>query len=309
MNNAGIDKIKLILNPLFLNSDYKGYIRADNKLTVHKEGDYTLLSIHAEYFNPFFDFYTQIAYAIYELIEKGVFNFTIFNPALALMYISQNMNVFVSSVSHAEFFHDFPKGKVTVDKDAVDNGDIVQYKDKDGNLTDTYYSNDYEAGKRKSSFCVYNKREKLLHDRNIKRKTIDDMNVETRIEARLGRENCSYLDIANFTGTFEDIFKRFQPFLAVLYYNYLSGHVDVKGKGNTHYTRLVRSAQKGKTKYFNRQRLQKSEPITELPNDKIELNGERDGLVENCDKSIEIANNHIETYVDDTENYGFRKML
>jgi hypothetical protein len=309
MINAGIDKIKLILNTKFLNPEYKGYIRADNKLTLHKEGNYTLLSIHAEYFNPFFDFYTQIAYAIYELIEKGVFNFQIINPALTLMYILQHMYVFISGVSHVEFYHDFPKDKVAIDKDAIENGDIVQYKDKDGNPTDTYYSNDYEAGKRKSSFCVYNKREKLLQDNNIKHDTIDDMNVETRIEARLGRENCPYLDIANFTGTFEDIFKRFQPFLGVLCYNYLFGHVDVKGKRNTHYTRLVRSAQKGKTKYYDRKGLKKFEPITELPNDKIELDGERDGLVENCDMTKEIANNQVETYVDDTENYGFKKML
>ena len=309
MNNAGIDKIKLILNPLFLSNNIPEYIRADNKLTIHRAGDLTLLSIHAEYFNPVNDFYLQIAFAIYELIEKKVFNLTIYNPALALMCISQNMYAFILGVSQVEFCFDFPKGKVRINKEAVENGDIIQYKNNDGNPTETYYTNDYEADKRKSSFCVYNKREKLKHDNQNKQDTIDDMNVETRIEARLGRDNCPYLDIDNLHGSYEDIFKQFQPFLGVLYYNYLFGNVDVKGKGNTHFTRLVRSARKGKTKYYNRQRLQKSEPITELSNNEVELQGIRGGILGNCEQTIQIANNHDETYVDDTENWGFRRML
>jgi len=87
------------------------------------------------------------------------------------------------------------------------------------------------------------------------------MNIEYRIEARLTRDNCPYLDLVNLSGTYEDIFIRFKPLLAVLYYRYLYGCVEVIGKSNTYFQRLMREVQKEKLKYFNRNRLRKSESI------------------------------------------------
>jgi len=261
--NAGIDKIKVILNPMFLAKDFPWHLRADNSLTIHRAGTYTFLAIHVEYFNPFFDYRTQIAYAIFELMEKKVILFPMVNPILTFMFILQNIEYFILGISQVEFYYDFPKNKVFVDKDAVENGDIIQYKDLKGNPTETYYSPDNDKGK--STLCVYNKREKLIKDNRMKHTEIEKMNVENRIEARLGRENCPYLAMDNFSGTFEDIYKRFLPFLGVQYYKFMFDNITVKGKGNTHFTRLVRQAKKGKVQYHNRGRLTKSEPIQELP--------------------------------------------
>jgi len=268
MFNSGIDKIKLNLNPIFLNPNIPRHIRADNSLTLHKAGNYTLLSIHAEYFNPFIDYKLQIAKAIHELVEKKVICFQNDYPVFTFMFIFQNLEYF-AGVSQVEFFWDFPRGKVSINSIALTNKDIIQYKDKDGNLCETFYSNDFETGK--SIFCTYNKYLKLLHDRHINRKIIEEMNVEYRIEARLTRDNCTYLDLANFSGTFEDIFKRFKPLLAVLYYKYLYGYVEVIGKSNTYFSRLMRQVEKEKTKYFNRNRLKKSELIHDINEDKEQL--------------------------------------
>jgi len=307
-NNAGIDKVKLILNPLFLNPAHPFYIRADNALTIHKnkEGNITYLAIHAEYFNPLFDYRMTIVNAIIEAINKKVFFFPIstddfFSLFLTQAFIFQNICYFILGVSQVEFCFDFPEGKVAINKDAIKNGDIIQYRDKEDNLTNTYYTSDYEPEKKKSSYCVYNKKEKLIHD-NKSRDEIEKMDVEYRIEARLNRENCPYLDIANLKGTYEDIFKRFQPFLAVLFYNHLYGHVDVKGKSNTHFTRLERSAMKGKTKYYNRQGLQKYKPIEKPFDDEIIIRGIKEGILEKYNETIQIANNHNEMPVDDSKD-------
>ena len=265
MYNSEIDKVKLLLNPIFLNKDRAQHIRADNALTLHNAGNFTFLAVHAEYFNPYFDYKTQIAKAIFELIEKKVINFPMDNPIFTFMFVLQNMEYFILGVSQVEFFFDFPFGKVSVAPAAIENGDIIQYKDKSGNLCETYYTNDYEKGKTKSSFCIYNKYIKLIKDRHISHKAIEKMNVEYRIEARLTRGNCQYLDLVNLTGTFEDIFKRFKPLLAVLYYTRLYGCVEVTGKSNTYFSRLIRQVEKERVKYFNKNRLKKSEPIKDIP--------------------------------------------
>jgi len=274
MYNSGIDKIKLILNPAFLNNDRPKYIKSNNALTLHNAGCFTFLAIHSEYFNPFIDYKLQIAKAIYELIEKKVINFQNDYPILTLMIIWQYMNCFILGVSQVEFYFDFPKGKVSVESTPIKNDDIIQYMDKDGIFHETFYSNDYEPGKRKSSFCVYNKYFKLIHDRHLSYKAIDEMNVEYRIEARLSRENCPYLDLYNLSRTYEDIFKRFKSFLAIQYYNYLYGFIEVTGKSNTYFARLLREADKEKTKYFNRNRLMKSEPIQNTTEQNSQLKNE-----------------------------------
>jgi len=267
MLNSGIDKIKLNLNPIFLNSNIPRHIRADNSLTLHKAGNYTLLSIHAEYFIPFIDYKLQIAKAIHELIEKKIIRFENDYPVFTFMFIFQNLEYFVG-VSQVEFFCDFPKGKVSINPIALTNKDIIQYRDNKGILHETFYSIDFESGK--SIFCVYNKFLKHIHDRHISHKKIAEMNVEYRIEARLTRDNCTYLDLANLTGTYEDIFKRFKPLLAVMYYKYLYGCVEVVGKSNTYFQRLMREVQKEKLKYFNGNRLRKSESIEYIFENDIE---------------------------------------
>jgi len=286
--NSGIDKIKVLLNPLLLNEKQIKNIRPDNSLTLHKTKIFTLLAIHAEYFNFFFDYRTQIAKAIYELIEKKIIDFPNEYPVLTFMFIQQYIEYFIIHVSQVEFYFDFPKGKVFIEQDAVDNGDIKQYKDDDGNLTDTFYTKDNPKGK--DTFCIYNRRGKLIKDNQIKHSEIENFYVERRIEARLDRENCSFLDINNFSGTYEDIFKRFKPFLAVLFYNKLFNHIEVKGKSNINYNRLVREAKKGKKQYVNRGRLKVSEPMEKLPDNKSDIQQCKDSILGKYYDEVENTN-------------------
>ena len=167
-------------------------------------------------------------------------------------------------------------GKVSINEEAIKNGDIKQYDGDSRNI-----------------FCVYNKRDKLFHDRHISKKEIDDSGVGYRIEARLTRENCPYLTLSNLTGTYEDIFKRFQAFLGVKYFTYLFPYIEVKGKANTHYTRLVRCAKKGKTKFFNRGKLMESEPVKEIPKNNEESEAEKGQLLGKYNQYV--ANARIST--------------
>jgi hypothetical protein len=263
--DSGIDKIKLILNPFFLNDFEAKHIRPDNALTLHRVGNFVFLNIHAEYCNPLYNYRLTIASAIFELIQKKVIVLPLDNPVLTFMFICNHMEYFIMGISQLEFYFDFPKNKVEIEEDAIINGDIIQFNDKDGKPQECYYTNDYTRYERKSRFCVYNKRKKYLHDNHIKKSEIEKQNIEYRIEARLGRENCAYLNIDNLAGNYETIFKKFQSFLAVLFFTHLYNYITVKGKGNTYYTRLVRKAKEGKVKYYNRDRLKKSEPIETEP--------------------------------------------
>jgi hypothetical protein len=224
-------------------------------------------------------------------MQKKVMAFPLDNPALTLMFIANNIDYFILGVSQIEFYFDFPKNKISLDSDAIENGDVIQFIDKDGDPKDTYYSNDYIPNKRISSWIVYNKRVKYLHDNHIKHEKIENQNIEHRIEARLNRENCPYLDINNLVGTYEDIFKRFKPFLAVLFYDYLYDYVTVKEKSNTYYARLIRKAKEGKTKYYNKNRLRKSEPVKEVPKNGTAKKQMQKMILENYYRDVENAKN------------------
>jgi hypothetical protein len=297
MINAGIDKIKLLLNPYILNPEMPKHIRADNALTLHKAGCYTLLAIHAEYYEPLVDYRLKIAQAIYELIEKKVILFPNENPFFTCGFILSYLECFILGVSEVEFFFDFMIGKVSINEEAIKNGDIKQY-DVNGSLTETFYSND---GDSRNIFCVYNKRDKLLHDRHISKKEIDDSGVGYKIEARLRRENCPYLTLSNLTGTYEDIFKRFQSFLGVKYFTYLFPYIEVKDKANTHHTRLVRCAKKGKTKFFNRGKLMESEPVHEIAKNEEEIEAEKEAVLGKYYQHIENTETPTDTGMDSNE--------
>jgi hypothetical protein len=234
-------------------------------------------------------------------MQKKVIAFPLDNPALTLMFIANNIDYFILGVSQIEFYFDFPKNKISVDSDAVENGDVIRFIDKDGTPTDTFYSNDHIPGKCDSSWIVYNKRLKHIHDNRIRRGKIENMNVEDRIEGRFNRENCHYLCINNLAGTYEDIFKKFLPFLAVSFYVHLFPFITVKGKSNTHYSRLVRKAREGKRQYFNRNRLAKSGKIAKIPENGTAKKQMQKMILENYYGDVENAKNVNEMAGNDNE--------
>jgi len=294
---SGIDKIKVILNPFFLNKTIPRDIRPDNALTIHHFGIYTYLEIHAEYFIPNLDYKLQISKAIYELIMKKVILFPMNNPVLTMWFVINNLNCFILGVSQVEIYFDFPLGKVIVSQDVIDNNVIKQYKTKDGTPTETYYSSDNSHDR--NIFCIYNKQEKLIHDNRTKYKDIEDSKIGYRIEARLSRENCFFMDLDNLRGTYDEIFKRFLPLLSILYFRYLYGNITVIGKSNTYFNRLLWNSKKGKVQYNNRGRLVKAKPIKEqMPENGTGRKQMEKVLLEKYHMEVENAQNPIEMIKD-----------
>jgi hypothetical protein len=112
----GIDKVSVLLNPLILNSSCKKkHVDPLNRLTLHKSGAFTTLVIHQEFFNPFFDYQKQIAFAVYELVKHGIINFpdTIFTPFIIYEYHS----LFILNVVALEFYSSWASDEIEVNED------------------------------------------------------------------------------------------------------------------------------------------------------------------------------------------------
>jgi len=198
----GIDKIGIILNPLFLNKDNrKKYFDPNNKIEVHSAGVFTVLTIKQEYFNIFFDYQKQIALAIYELVKKGIFNFPD-KGALTLWFIYNFSQYFILRIVSLEFYSDWNEDDVKVEPDmfrytldeAKDEDCLYRYVTEDNEVTDTFYSNDKSLSKYdRSSFICYNKKKKDIKEKQISHDVINNYARPTRTEFRLYADNTPWL--------------------------------------------------------------------------------------------------------------------
>jgi hypothetical protein len=277
----GIDKIKVILNPMLVNKDIaKNYFDPHNRLTVHQAGAFTALSIHEEWFNPFFDYQIQIARAIYELVKQKVLNFP--DTPFTLYVIYTNPSFFIISTVGVEFYFDFKKENICgyeemstahIDK-AKEEGLLYRYhKTNEGGIktpTETYYSNDVNNS-RKSIFTLYNRMKKLLHDNN--KDTIENIKEkqnEIRCEIRLTRINSPYLNWDNFKGTYRNIINRFLPYLSVIYTNHICGLFAVKGKDNKQFNKIVVLSKKQQKIRYRGNKLVSGKEVSKQSRNKIE---------------------------------------
>jgi hypothetical protein len=259
----GIDKVKVLLNPLFYDKT-KINLHKDpyNRLTLHRAGMFTALSIHDEWFNPFMDYQMQIALAISELVKEGLFNFPYNN--FTSLFIYTNIKYFILNVIGIEFYSDFKEENVKINAEmlkptldeAVEIGGLYQYCDKKtGKITDTTYTPD-KNGSKKSKHISYNKLEKSIKDNN--HASVDTLIKEQnpkRLEFRLLSNNCDWLHWNNLKGNYSEIFNRYLDYLAVIYNTLLQGNIRVRGKENPHYKKIIRTAIKeNKIRYKNKER-------------------------------------------------------
>jgi hypothetical protein len=122
----GIDKIGVLLNPLFFNkADITKHKDPYRRLTLHRAGNFTVLSIHEEWFNPLFDYQFQIARAICHLINEGVINLKArwakedsMNDMWNLYLVYTIPQYFILSIVACEFFSDIKYGNISVDMNA-----------------------------------------------------------------------------------------------------------------------------------------------------------------------------------------------
>ena len=271
--DEGIDKISVIINPLFLNKDCKKrHIFPDNRLTLHKAGPFTVLAIHQEYFNPLLDYQMQISFAVYELIKIGLINFpdTIMTP----YFIYKNHSWFILRIVALEFYSSWANDEIIIDDDMVEtnletaivNDCLYRYVVKStGEITNTYYSNDKSTSKyNRSSFIIYDKQKKDIHDNRLPKEVILANTKPIRSEFRLYAENTPWLHWDNLQGDYNTIFKRHKRQLAVIYNNYVRECITVSSKVNENFNKVVKCAEKINPVRSNSKRLRQRVPIATI---------------------------------------------
>ena len=264
-----IDKISLLLNPLFINKDCKKtHIDPYNRLILRHVYSKTILIIKQEYFNPFIDHQVQIAGAIYELIKQGIIDFP--DNALTPLFIYKFHEYFIHNVTGIEFYCSWEEDEIEINKDmfkynleeAKENDCLYRFKNEDGNLTNTYYSNDKALNSYdRSSFIVYDKQKKDLEENQIPKDVIMAYGKPIRTEFRLYSDNTPWLHWDNLKGDYQDIFNRHIKLLATIYNNYVSECITVSSKTNKGFNKIIKEAEKSNPIRYTGGQLKKRKPI------------------------------------------------
>jgi hypothetical protein len=277
----GIDKIKVLLNPLLLNKEkVNHFFDPMNKLSLKQAGSFTALSIQAEWFNPYFDYQPQIANAIYQLVKCGVLDFPDI-PYLTLLCIFKYPYSFILNIVEVEFYSDFKKENSIINQELVTNnldeakrkGFFYQYHNNVNGKpmpTETYYSPHFNNI---SEFIFYNKLEKskTVDNNKTTHKVLDQYQNELRAEFKLDSQNTDFLHWDNFRGNYLQIFKRHMDNLATIYYNKVNGIINFKCKENPNFKKVITKAIKNKPQKYNGKKLNKSYdyPEEKLHPDKV----------------------------------------
>lgn len=261
---SGIDKIKLLLNRDFITPAFQEAVKINNPYTVYpgnnmfcleKRGNYFLIIINQEALNFDLDILVQVNQIILDLVNNG---FLMQTPASLL----GNGLGYIIHLSEIEFYFDNNKkhfwvltNKCTSNLDqAKENWLFFRYS-KDGEITDTFYSNDYipatsNKAATPSQVSIYDKE---LRDLNtiVNKKGITHAEQEsiikshpykTRLEFRLSRDNCQFLNIQNIQGTYSQVLGKYKELLAVLYNRYCFGNVFYDMRTNPSLDRIVKKA-------------------------------------------------------------------
>jgi hypothetical protein len=262
-----IDKIKILLNPIFINPDNKKqHIDPYNRLTLHKAGAFLALSIHEEYFKPYPDMLMNIADAIYDLYTQGIVEILFLqsdNAMLIRWFIFCKLKVLVLNVTELEFYFNMRRENIIVLEKAVVYGYLKKIVGKRTGAI-TYYTND-NRDYRDSIGIIYDKAAKLKKDNRTSYKKIDANPFQIRLEFRLRNDNCAWLNLNNLQGTYENIIKRFRPLLAIKYKKFFLGHIQVLGNENKQLRKIIDEAETTtRERYTSTDRkLKQAKPIPE----------------------------------------------
>ena len=318
----GIDKIGVILHPLFLNKENaKKYFDPNNCLEIHPAGIYTVLSIKQEYFNIFFDYQKQIVCAIYELVKAGVINFP--DTLLTLWYIYNYPQYFILRIVSLEFYSDWREEDIYINPDmykcnleeAKDEGFLYRYITDDKEITDTYYSNDKSLSKYdRSSFICYNKRKKDSKENQISHNDINNYARPIRTEFRLYADNTPWLHWDNLKEDYQQIFNRHVALMATIYNNFVRECISVNNKANPNFSKIIKEANKYNHIRYKGNKIKKRGDIKLYNDEQVNIINEfKDLSVENenienakkLQKNMEkLRKSGIETYENDEKAIG-----
>jgi hypothetical protein len=119
----GLDKIKIILNPYYINLENKTEkLCAHNELTLHKGGPFRMVSIHAEFINHKQDIHISFARAVYCLIEKGIYGIDFLRDIdkdKAIYFIFKFLKHFIILISEVEFYFNIRQENIFIKKESI----------------------------------------------------------------------------------------------------------------------------------------------------------------------------------------------
>jgi hypothetical protein len=265
----GIDKIKIILNPRYLNlENRKRNVSPRNELTLHYEGPFRMLSVHAEYIDKGHNILYSIALAVYELIRQDILSIDFIKKAdrtKAVYFIYTNLDKFIMGISELEFYFNIRKEKIEINEDSIVYRHLIPVKGKDGEKgATTYYSKDYNPSyQRKSYGIIYDRDAKLRKDNQTSHKKLEANPYKMRLEFRLCNVSGDWLHLNNLRGNYSRIIKRYLGYLAILYKKFFLNYITIDPGENKYLDMIVsRSKMINSRRYTDKERkLRRKKPI------------------------------------------------
>ena len=262
---SGIDKIKLLLNTNAItikfidaikkNNPYTLFPR-DNRICLEKRGESYLLILNQEFFDFRQNILLQINMVILYLVYRGYLWRT--------SYSQQNNGLaYIVHVTEVEFYFDDERKNLWVIhnhafhniEEARKNDGFFSLTDENGTPTHTYYSCDYMPATDnkngiKSTICIYDKEQRdiatIVNQKGITREQIfekiQNHKWKMRLEFRLSRDNCVYLNPQNLNGTYLQVLNRYLELLAILYNRFCREKVYVVINNNPKLKKVVKKA-------------------------------------------------------------------
>jgi len=221
---SGIDTITVWLHPAIINQFYQFHERGNNnqhinlrfskevnpKTNIVYRTNY-LLDIQAEAIDPYNDIFGQVLTILVDLTYKGILHY----PQLG-----QYMND-IKGFFYCNFDRLFALDALDFHFD-LRNGDMHLLGKPHPACPNTRYSQGYP-----SVLKAYFRNEKLRQKQHISYEDIENMDYPNRIEFSLCRDNCQFLNAYNLTGSYENVFLRYLPFLARKWHDYRHQVVEV----------------------------------------------------------------------------------
>lgn len=247
---TGIDKIKIFLNQSELNYQlldsiqwhYDSYgktkihtLNLNQYLSIEKVGPYYLFIINQEFLfqsRLYNNILVQIYCALHCLALEG---FILVQPSLDMYFANihhiTELEIYFSLKKH--YFSIFDGRYFISREEAKDNQGLYRFND-----TETFYSyNGFEA----SSVCLYNKKEKDLHDRCYSHDDINNFPYPYRLEFRLRGNDISNLCLLN--APYHTVFTNYLPTLAFLHNKFLKNNMDFNIPLRNKYQRVMRKSE------------------------------------------------------------------
>jgi len=247
---SGIDTITVWIHPSIINRFDQFHEQGNNNQPINlrfkKEVDHRtnttfrtnyLVDIQAEVINPNYDILDQVLMILVSLTYKGILH----HPQLG-QYTNDLKSFFywnfdrLFALDALDFYFDLRNGDMRLIGKANPAYPYTRYSSR--NL---------------AVLKAYSRTEKLRQKMHISYEDIANMDYPNRIEFSLRRDNCDFLNAYNLTGSYEDVFLRYLPFLARKWNDYQHKVVKVEERNLSyaHNLHKVIVAARHRTQQYN----------------------------------------------------------